>query len=127
MLLLVPTAGSVPAQSNAEYIVKIAKSLSASLLVIHIVEKGPTEDGKRALDIFQKEGRVQNVDVQTEMVVGDVVQKILEFSDKKEADLIVMGASQGIVVYKWLATNVLDRSKVPVVIIPGGLDEIKVE
>lgn len=126
MLILVPTAGSVPAQSNAEYIVNVAKNLASTLLVIHITEKKPTPDGKKALDIFQAAADKQGVPISTEVVKGNIVDKILDVATEKKADLIIMGASHGIVVHEWLATTILDKSKVPVVIIPYGLEDMDV-
>jgi nucleotide-binding universal stress UspA family protein len=126
MLILVPTAGSVPAQSNAEYIVNIAKNLASTLLVIHITEKKPTPDGKKALDIFKAAGEKQGVEIRTEVVKGNIVDKILDIATEKKADLIIMGASHGIIVHEWLATTIIDKSKVPVVIIPYGLEDMDV-
>jgi len=126
MLILVPTAGSVPAQSNAEYIVNVAKNLASTLLVIHITEKKPTPDGKKALDIFKAAGEKQGVEIRTEVVKGNIVDKILDIANEKKADLIIMGASHGIVVHEWLATTIIDKSKVPVVIIPYGLEDMEV-
>jgi hypothetical protein len=39
-------------------------------------------------------------------------------------DLIVMGASEGKIVGQWLATDVMERSKVPIVIIPMGFENV---
>lgn len=127
MQILAPTAGSVPAENNASYIVSIAKSLGADLHVIHISNEGASEDGIKALDIFSTEGEKAGVKTITEIVKGQVADTILRVANDKDVDLIVMGASHGIVVHEWYAADILHKSKTPVVIIPSGLDEITID
>jgi len=128
MMILAPTAGSVPAETNAGYIVSIARSLGAKLHVIHIIQtEEASQDGLNALDIFSKEGEKASVEVITDVVKGGVVEMILATSEKEDVDLIVVGASHGVVVHQLLATNILNKSKIPVVIIPQGFDELVVD
>ena len=126
MLILAPTAGSVPAETNAGYIVRIAKSLGATLLVVHITPTEATKDGLKALEIFNSEAEKAGVEIRTDVVQDGVVAGILTTADKEKVDLIVMGASHGVVVHEWLATNLLNKSKIPVVIIPQGAKAVVV-
>jgi nucleotide-binding universal stress UspA family protein len=128
MQILAPTAGSVPAETNAGYIVRVAKYLEAELHVIHIIQtEEATPDGLKALEIFSQEGEKEGIKVKTEVVTGGVVEMILERAHAEDVELIVMGASHGVVVHEWLATNILNKSKIPVVIIPQGFDQIVVD
>lgn len=120
MRLLVPTAGPVPAEDNAEYILGIAKKLGADVSVIHILDLAEHDEGKTALEIFEKTGNILGVDVRTYLKEGNIVPTIVEFAEDEGANLIIMGASKGRIVAEWIVTDVLEKSVVPVVIIPYG-------
>jgi nucleotide-binding universal stress UspA family protein len=128
MKLLVPTAGPEPAKERADYILKIAKSFGAGVDVLHIAEEGEDQTtGKEALKIFEEAGGKNDVQVTTHFKEGNVVKIISEFAEAEEVDLIVMGASEGRIVAQWIVTDVIERSKIPVVIIPYGFSQIEVE
>jgi nucleotide-binding universal stress UspA family protein len=65
---------------------------------------------------------------QSEIIVkeGDVVEVILEQAVEHKVDLIVMGASEGLLSGSSVGTNiktVLKKSKVPVLIVPASLGD----
>ncbi len=53
MKLLVPTAGPEPAKERAEYISRLACSLEAEMVVLHIVKNNNEEAGEEAFKIFK--------------------------------------------------------------------------
>jgi nucleotide-binding universal stress UspA family protein len=124
MKLLVPTAGPEPAREKAEYISKMACSLEAEVIVLHIVRDNNTAPGKEAFKIFENQCNKDNINIKTIFEEGEVVPTISKVADAEDVDLIVMGASEGRVVAKWLVADVLERSKVPVVIIPMGFEHM---
>lgn len=127
MKLLVPTAGPEPARERADYILNIAKNFGATLDVLHIAEEGEDQTtGKEALKIFEDTGKKHDVQVTTHLKEGNVVKTISEFAESQKVDLIVMGASEGRIVAQWIVTDVIERSKIPVVIIPYGFSQIEV-
>ncbi|UCH90142.1 MAG: universal stress protein [Thermoplasmata archaeon] len=127
MKLLVPTAGPEPAKERADYILNIAKTFNASLEVLHIAEEGEDQTtGKEALKIFKDAGSKHDVQVATHLKEGNVVKIISEFAESENVDLIVMGASEGRIVAQWIVTDVIEKSKIPVVIIPYGFSQIEV-
>jgi len=125
MKLLVPTAGPVPARENAEYISKLACSLEAELIVLHIVKDNKEEAGKEAFKIFENQCNKENIKIKTIIEKGDVIPTISKVAEAEDVELIVMGTSAGLMVAKWLATDVSDRSKIPVVIIPMGFESME--
>ncbi|WP_455392371.1 universal stress protein [[Eubacterium] cellulosolvens] len=127
MKLLVPTAGPEPAREKAEYISKLASSLEAELIVLHIVKDNNEEPGKEAFEIFENQCKKDNIKIKTLFKEGEVVPTISAVADEEDADLIVMGASEGRVVAEWLVADILQRTKVPVVIIPMGFDSLVFE
>ncbi len=124
MKLLVPTAGPKPAREKAEYISKLACSLEAEMVVLHIVQKDNKEAGKEAFNIFENQCNKEKIKIKTIIEKGKVVPTITKVAKSEDVDLIVMGASEGRVVAKWLVADVLERSTVPVVIIPMGFEHI---
>ena len=124
MKLLVPTAGPVPAQEKAEYVAKLACSLGAEMVVLHIVQNNNAEPGKEAFKIFKNQCNKDNVKLKTIIETGDVIPTISSIAESENADLIVMGASEGRMVAKWLAADVMERSKIPIVIIPMGFEHM---
>ena len=118
MKILVPTSGVVPAKENADYILDIAKRLNAEVSVIHILDLGEEARGEEALSVFSELGDKKGVNVTTNLKEGNVVPTIVDFAETEEAGLIVMGATEGRIVAEWIVTDVIDKTKIPVVIIP---------
>ena len=120
MKILVPTAGPVPAAEKANYIMEIAKKLNAEVTVLHILDLAEASDGEKAMKIFEDLGTEFGVNVKTLMKEGNVVPIIVDTAEDEKANLIIMGASEGRIVADWIVTQVLDKSNVPVVIVPYG-------
>ena len=124
MKLLVPTAGPEPARDKAEFVSKLACSLEAEILVLHIAKDNNEEPGKEAFKIFENQCKKEKINLKTIIGHGDIIPTISKVADSENVDLIVMGASEGKIVAKWLAADVLERSKIPVVIIPMGFENM---
>ncbi len=124
MKILVPTAGSPPAERIAEYVARIAKSLDAEILVIHIHEDPePFKDGQEALDVMKGAAEASGLRVKSLMKRGPVIETIIEIAERESANLIVMGASKGTMVDQWMSASVLHKSELPVVVIPHAYGE----
>ncbi len=118
MKILVPTAGPKPARENASYICDMAKKLNADVAVLHVLDIGEYDDGRKALNIFEEIAKDYGLQIETYIKEGKVVSVISEFAKSIDADLVVMGASQGQIVAEWIVSGVLKNSEKPVVIIP---------
>lgn len=118
MKILVPTAGPKPAKENATYIVDMAAKLDAELAVLHVLDMGEYDDGRKALEIFEERAEKYGIDIETHIKEGKIVPVISEFAKDIGADLIVMGASQGQIVAEWIVSAILKNTQRPVVIIP---------
>ena len=122
MKILVPTAGPVPAAENANYILEIAKKLKADLVVLHILDLAESDSTDEALKIFKVLGEEMGVNVKTILKEGNVVPIIVDCAEDENVNLIIMGASKGRIVAEWIVTDVLEKSNVPIVIIPYGFN-----
>ena len=118
-----PTAGPGPAAENANYILEVAKKLNADVVVLHILDLAEESEGKEALKIFEELGTELGVNVKTELKEGNVVPAIVDCAEDEDAKLIIMGASRGRIVAEWIVSQVLEKSNVPIVIIPYGFNK----
>jgi nucleotide-binding universal stress UspA family protein len=121
--IMVPTSGAVPAQENAEYVLKIAKKMNATVLVVHIRDKGESRQGDLALDIYDKIAKDVGVNVRLIPAIGEVSQTIIELAKFEDVDLIIMGATEGRNVAGWIIDKIINKTDIPVVIIPWRYDK----
>lgn len=90
----------------------------------------PRQMARTALSEFCKENEPgeENTAIPPSVVVvqeGDVVDAILQQAAENNCDLIIMGASEGLLTSSSVGGNiksVLKRSKVPVLVVPGSAD-----
>lgn len=118
MKILVPTAGLGPAEKNSQYILDIATRLKAEIIVIHIYDPLEEDVDRSAIEHFKEMGTEQNINVTTDIIEGNVVPTIVDYALDQNVNLIIMGASKGRIVADWVCTQVLQKSNIPVVIIP---------
>lgn len=114
--ILVATAGGA-ADKTAENVVGIADALQANLVALHIVEVSEEDASDDVLERFKKYGTRKRTEVATARRHGDVVQNIIDCARECDAAEIVMGASQGKVLSRWLSSEVFEHSTIPVVVI----------
>ena len=119
MKILLPTAGEEAAAEIADYVIAVARRLDAELLVLHILRDDESkEDGKRCGQVFTEAAHDTGVSVASRVVSGKVVESILSVANQEKVDMVLMGASKGNVVEKWLSADVMDECEMPVLVIP---------
>ena len=117
--ILVPTSGPSAAAETADYAMQIADSLNATVVVLHVVRSGKTrEAGELTMEYFAEAGENNEVNVVTHFAEGALLDTIIDFAEENDIDLIVMGASQGTIVDKWISSDVRDNTSIPVLVIP---------
>jgi nucleotide-binding universal stress UspA family protein len=119
MKIIVPTAGSVPDKRTAGYVINIAKRLHAQLVVLRILTENETEAaGEQSLSFFIENGKEEKVPVNGILRRGDIALVIIEVAEEKSVDLIILGASHGEIVAEWLNAKAMEKTDIPVLIIP---------
>ena len=118
MKFLVATSGSVPAKEKADYIVNIAKHFKADIAALHIIEGEDKGEGNAALEIFVKSAKRAGVRLTKILQTGDIAQTIIETAVRVAADMIIIGASQGKDGGEWISSDIIKRSKIPIVVVP---------
>lgn len=137
--ILVATDGSENAQKAATYGIDIAKATGAEVYALYVVstehagtarsvmgwtdafEEYLANKGGVATAYVEKLGEEAGIKVEPVYLKGVPAEKILEYAEESDIDLIVMG-TQGLTgVQRFLigsvAENVLRHSKVPVMIV----------
>ncbi len=137
--ILVATDGSENAVKAASYGVNIAKATGAEVYALYVVstehavttrtvmgwseafEEYLANKGGAAIAYVEKLGKEAGVKVEPVFLKGIPAEKILEYTEESNIDLVVMG-TQGLTGIKRfligsVAENVLRHSKVPVMII----------
>lgn len=121
MKILFATAGPVPAQENADYVINIAKRLGAELTVLHVInEEDEQENGNRSLRSLFESGKKAHVQVTGIVQPGDIISQIVRIAENESSAMIIMGASRGMLLNEWLSSYVKQKTKVPVLVIPIG-------
>lgn len=122
--ILVPTAGQAAAAETADYVVKVAKSIGAEVIALHVVRIGGSrEPGELSLEYFTTAGKENEVPVKCHFREGAVIHQIVDFAEENEVDLIVMGASEGHVIEQWVSADVRGSTTIPVLVIPYQIFE----
>jgi nucleotide-binding universal stress UspA family protein len=137
--ILVATDGSENAVKAASYGVNIAKATGADVYALYVIstehavatrtvmgwseafEEQLANKGEAAIDHVEKLGEEAGVKVEPVFLKGIPAEKILEYAEESNIDLIVMGTHGLTGVKRFLigsvAENVVRHSKVPVMII----------
>ena len=119
MKIIVPSAGPAPDHQTAGYVVKIAKRLNAQLVVLRVrVENETEKEGEQNLKMFVEIGKNEKVAVSILLRRGDITSAIIEIALEKSADLIILGVSRGEIVAEWMNANAMERTDIPVLLIP---------
>jgi nucleotide-binding universal stress UspA family protein len=140
--IMVATDGSEPVRKAVETAVEIAKISRAKLYAVYVVTPGelslpyPKDVGweRAALEHFRTEGReatayVENsgkaasVEVESVIMEGSPANEIIDFADKNDIDLIVVGTLGKTGIQRFLlgsvAENVVRHSKKAVLVVRG--------
>ena len=119
MKIIVPSAGSVPDQRTVDYVINIARSLNAELVVLRILSEKETEvEGKQCLHQFVENSKEAKVPVNGILRRGHIASVIIETAQEKSVDLIVLGVSRGEIVAEWMNARAMERTDIPVLLIP---------
>jgi nucleotide-binding universal stress UspA family protein len=119
MKIILPTAGSVPDQKTVGYVINIAKRLNAQLVVLRVLTENETEAaGEQSLSLFIENGKEEKVPVNGILRRGDIALAIIEVAEENSVDLIILGASHGEIVAEWMNAGAMEKTDIPVLIIP---------
>jgi nucleotide-binding universal stress UspA family protein len=138
--IMVATDGSEIARKAVDSAVKIAKLNNAKLYAVHVIayrefpEALPKDvgwenamrehlmnEGKKATAYVEDTGKTAGVEVESVILEGSPANEIVDFADKNDIELIVMGTLGKTGIQRFLlgsvAENVIRHSKKPVLVV----------
>ena len=66
------------------------------------------------LELTEQAASQAGVPIETEPLHGPVIDKIIEVAEEREVQLIVMRASNGFILERWLSSEIRESTRVPV-------------
>jgi nucleotide-binding universal stress UspA family protein len=140
--ILVATDGSEQVRKAVDSAIEIAKLSDAKLYTVYVVALGgyaitPSKDtewekavkeqlikeGKEATNYVENTGRVANIEVESIILEGSPADEIVNFAEKNDIDLIVMGTQGKSAIQRFLigsvAENVVRHSAKIVLVVRG--------
>lgn len=137
--ILVATDGSELCKKAVETGIEISKMSGAKLYAIYVIvptthsprdfgwEKAAMEhfrtEGEKATGFVEDAGKAAGVEVESLLLEGHPADKIVEFAEENDVDMIVMGTLGKTGLDRFLlgsvAENVVRHSKVPVLVVRG--------
>lgn len=140
--IMVATDGSEQVRKAVDLAIEIAQLSDAKLYAVYVVALGgyaitPTKDtkwekavreqliteGKEATNYVENTGRVANIEVESIILEGSPADEIVNFAEKNDIDLIVMGTQGKSSIQRFLigsvAENVVRHSKTDVLVLRG--------
>ena len=139
--ILIATDGSKTAENAAALGIKFAQQYGAKVFAVYVInvtaseailidEAWATEEcvacektGQRATSSVEEKAKFAGLEVESTILKGDPADEIVNFAEKKDVELIVMGTLGKSGVQRFLlgsvAENVVRHSKVPVLVVRG--------
>jgi nucleotide-binding universal stress UspA family protein len=142
--IMVATDGSDSAKKAVDSAIKISQLNKAKLYAVHVVASGETKitqhdprdaewakhmkehlmaQGREATHYVETAGKIVNVEVEPVVLEGNPTDEIVNFAEKNDVELIVIGTLGKSGVQRFLlgsvAENVVRYSKVPVLVVRG--------
>ena len=116
--ILVPTSGTTAAYESADYVMQIAQAIGAEVHILHVVSTDDDGEADEPLKMFEMASEFNQVKVRGVIRYGNVVKEIIDYAENNHINLVLMGASNGEVVEKWLGHDVLGHTSIPVLVMP---------
>ena len=146
--IMVATDGSELVRKAVDSAIEIAKLSEAKLYAVHVIAIGRlysiissrdaewkktmkeqlTTEGKEATAYVENAGRAANVEVESVILEGNPANEIIDFAEKNDIDLIVMGTHGKTGIQRFLigsvAENVVRHSKRAVLVVKEESEEL---
>jgi nucleotide-binding universal stress UspA family protein len=120
--ILVTAASVRTADKIANFAMDFAKKVNGrvvALYVMHDYSRPREVEGLRILDKFERKGRENDILVGTVIEIGDVVEKIIEYTKENKTDFILIGKSPRGGALSWARENIEEEvkklSEIPVI------------
>ena len=128
--IMVATDGSELVKRAVNLAIEIAKLSEAKLYAVYVIDlkshnsiNHPGAEDKEATAYVEKIGRVANVEVESIILEGNPANEIIDFAEKNDIDLIVIGTQGKTGIQSFLigsvSENVVRHSERAVLVVKG--------
>lgn len=140
--IMVATDGSEPVRRAVDLAIEITKLSESKLYAVHVISMGfylithstseewkkeideqLIKEGKEATAYVENVGRAEKVEVESVILEGNPAEEIINFAEKNDIDLVVLGTHGMTGISRFLlgsvAENVVRHSKKPVLTVRG--------
>lgn len=126
MKIIVPSSGPKPDRKTVGYVINIAKRLDAQIIALRILaEKETEQEAEECLRWFVEDGQSQKVPVNITIERGEIASAIIHIARENSVDLIILGLSHGEVIAEWMNAGAMDKTDIPVLLIPKWVPTAK--
>lgn len=121
--LLLAYDGSTESRKGLEAGLALAKALTADVTILTVCQSDTEKSGSRFLQDAHEQAQTRGLSVHTQLARGEPKSEILVWSDKLDADLIVMGAYGHTRIREFIlgstTSHVMRKATVPVLLARG--------
>jgi nucleotide-binding universal stress UspA family protein len=144
--IMIATDGSEPVKKAVDIAVEVARLSGAKIYAVYVVASGGytfghprdlgwekamkehlSAEGKEATTYVETVGKAANIEVESVLLEGSPAEEIVDFADKNDIDLIVMGTLGRTGIQRFLlgsvAQNVVRHARKAVLIVRGSETE----
>jgi nucleotide-binding universal stress UspA family protein len=133
--IMVATDGSELVKRAVDLAIEIAKLSEAKLYAVYVIELGgyhsknhPRAEGWEATTYVENTGRATNIEVESVILEGSPANEIIDFAERNDIDLIVMGTHGKTGIQKILigsvSENVVQHSEKAVLVVRGEFADL---
>jgi len=114
--ILVPLDGSKLAEASLPYAEELARKIGSQITLISVLPSGSESDEDQYHHLHQvyiqemnKTIKEKAIQVKSVIVTGDPAEQIVNYADKKNIDLIIMGTRGRSAIKRWVLGSVADK------------------
>jgi len=114
--ILVPLDGSKLAEASLPYAEELARKIGSQITLISVLLYGSESDEDQYHHLHQfyiqemtKTMKQKAIKVKSVIVIGDPAEQIVDYADKKNFDLIIMGTRGRSALKRWILGSVADK------------------
>ena len=116
-------AGHAAMAETIDYAAQIADSLDAEVIVLSVALQSEAIQNESIFRSATELAMKRKVEMDIQYANGSLLESTIEFAEKQDIDLIVMGASEGSFSGQFSGSDFGKRTSIPILLIPFQMIE----
>ena len=121
--ILIPMTGNAVMAETIDFATQLADSLDAEVIVLSVSLRSETSQNESIFRSVGEETTKHKVELDIQYANGSLLDSTIEFAEKQDIDLIVMGASDGSFSGQFSVSDFRNRTSIPILLIPFPMYE----